>query len=360
MRAAPVALAILCAFAGCAGFDVTTTSPLQRTPTSSPTDAAAASTTETTTVGDGSTATPTAIPTSPADPSADNPWGQAVVPVTVNDTVGDGRNTTAIVAEAVAYWNAKMGRYTDYGFRFRLTDDTSAARVEVRFADRIDECDGPTNHTAGCARLIGPDETAADLEVATVVSDGSNAFVTGTTKHEFGHLLGLDHDAEPRFLMAQNSTTPVRNASDRANPWYSDTLRVAVEYDRLQGDRATIDDQVGHAVRYYDDGAAGTVPGNVTVARTDLAHTAEVLVTNDPDTCDVDGRSQFGLQGQNSDRDGAMEAYANATVCVDVDDEAVGWHVGYWLGAAFGLSIDELAPPFRDASYRERRSEWWT
>ena len=44
----------------------------------------------------------------------------------------------------------------------------------------------------------------------------------------------------------------------------------------------------------------------------------------------------------------------------DLDTDAVGWHVGYWLAYAFGAEADaDKPPPFRDASYRERRGEWW-
>jgi hypothetical protein len=66
-------------------------------------------------------------------------------------------------------------------------------------------------------------------------------------------------------------------------------------------------------------------------------------------------------RGPDPDGDGASERYSQFTVTVvGVGTDAVGWHVGYWLAAAFGLEDDaEKPPPFRDASYQERRSEWW-
>jgi hypothetical protein len=372
MRVAHVALAlVLLLLSGCAGIEgtapistdaetVTTDTP---TPARTATATAAEPASATSTATESPTATPTATPTpTPAGTgslSDDNPWNQRVVGVAVNDTVADGRNTTAIVERSLAYWNANVETYTDYRLRFRLVDDADDARIEVRFVDRIDECDGPANHTAGCAPFIEPHQTARDLEVARVVSDGSDAAVTGTTKHELGHLLGLDHDADPRFLMAQHSSTPVRDATDRANPWYADTVRVAVDYDSMDADRATVDEQVGHAVEFYDAGADGTVPTTVTVGRTDQHHSAEILVTNDPERCTVDGGSQIGMEGQNSDGDEALEGHVRATICVDVAGEAVGWHVGYWLGTAFGLESGERAAAFRDADYHDRRGEWW-
>lgn len=367
MRLAILALAALLLLAGCSEIVDTdpptaeTDTPNASTPTATPTPSPTPTPTRTVTPTATETPTPTTTPAGTPLPTLtdDNPWDQEVVRVAINDTVADGRNTTAIVEETLAYWNTNLETYTDYQLRFRLTDDLTDARIEVRFVDRIDDCDGPTTHTAGCARLIESDESARDLEVARVVSDRSNAAMVGTTEHELGHLLGLDHEADPRFLMAQNSSTPVKDAADRANPWYSDTVRVAVDYDSIDANRQTVDDQVGHAVGYYDDGAEGTTPTNITVGRTEKTHTAEVLVTNDPDRCNVDGGSQVSMSGQNSDGDDALEAHVQSTVCIDVDGDAVGWHVGYWLGTAFGLESGERAAVFQDATYSDRRSKWW-
>ncbi len=373
MRLAPLALVALLLLAGCGGLgdgtpptDVRTTEITAETPTGPETtgdapDTPADASTPTATPTDTPTATgtPTALDPSTGSLSDDNPWDRKVIPVAVNDTVDDGRDTTAIVRRALAYWNANVERYTDYALRFELTDDREDARISVRFVERIDECDGPANDTAGCARLLEPDQQPRDLEVARVESNGSNAAVLGTTQHELGHLLGLDHEDRPRFLMAQDSDEPIPDASERANPWYGDVVRVAVDSESIDGDPSTVEDQVNHAIEFYDDGARGTVPENVTVRRTDSQRTAEVLVTSDPATCDVDGGSQISLQGRNSDGDRALEAHTGATVCLDVDAQAVGWHVGYWLGTAFGLGGGERAPAFRDASYEERRSDWW-
>ena len=61
------------------------------------------------------------------------------------------------------------------------------------------------------------------------------------------------------------------------------------------------------------------------------------------------------------DGDGAVETYSELRISlVDLDTDAVGWHVGYWLAFGFGAEPDsEKPPPFRDASYEERRSAWW-
>ena len=46
---------------------------------------------------------------------------------------------------------------------------------------------------------------------------------------------------------------------------------------------------------------------------------------------------------------------------LDLDTDAVAWHTGYWLAYGLGAEDDSEKPsPFRNASYEERRSEWWT
>lgn len=315
-------------------------------------ESASATTDPTPSAGDGSTAT--------AEPqSADNPWGTTIVPVAVNDTVADGRNATGIVRRTIAFWNDRIERYTDWTYRFRFVADEGDARAEVRYVESIAECNGHSERIAGCAPLLSAGDEAPDRAIVRVETYGSNAGVLDTTRHEFGHLLGLDHAAEPRWLMSNGTAGPVRDARDRANPWMTDRVSVLVETESIDGDEERIDAQVGHALAYYEDGAGGTVPDNVTFARADLAHAADVVITDDSARgCESEG-STVNVRGPDRDGDAAPELHTRAVICVDVDEDAVGWHVGAMLGNAFGLSQDDLADPFRDADYEDRRSEWW-
>lgn len=358
---AAVAVAALAVLAGCSGLveDVDRrVDDLSReaTPDAGP----AATPTATARSPPGSdAASPTATPAD-ASLSGDNPWGQRVVPVAVNDTVRDGRNTTAVVARAIDYWNPRVERYTPFDYRFRLVEDRSAARLEVRFVDEISECDGPTNHTHGCAPVLREGTRAPETETARVVSNGSNARVLTTTKHELGHVLGLGHTDSPLVIMGNASAGPIPDASTRTNAFLTDALNVYVDTASIDGDERRIERQVGHAVTYYDDGAAGTVPRNVSFERTDRAVGAEILVTNDPDRgCEVTDGSGRIVDGSDPDQDGELERYYRATICVDVDEDASGWWVGYWLGRSMGLAESELAAPFQSQDYDDRRSDWW-
>jgi hypothetical protein len=82
---------------------------------------------------------------------------------------------------------------------------------------------------------------------------------------------------------------------------------------------------------------------------------------SDTAACGSGAGSCIATRGTDPDGDGAIERYTHARITlVNLDTDAVGWHVGYWFAAALGAADDdEKPPPFRDASYRDRRSEWW-
>jgi hypothetical protein len=122
-------------------------------------------------------------------------------------------------------------------------------------------------------------------------------------------------------------------------------------------------EHVQHALDYYADGANGTVPENVSFSLTENRSAADVVVefTEDLPCRTGDSGSCGRVQGTDPDGDGALERYDRLRVTLsDIDTEAVGWHVGYWLGYGFGFDEDpEWPEPFRNASYEDRRSEWW-
>ena len=330
-------------------------------PTDTPAPTATATATPTATPTETPTATRTATPTPDDTLSDDNPWGQEVVPVRINDSADDGRNTTALTLRTIRYWNANIERYTDFEYRFRLAEDPSDARVELQYVQAIDSCGNEHSNIAGCAPYLTEGTRADDLEIVEVESRGSNSGVLSTARHEFGHLVGLGHSDEPLDLMGQGYEGDIRDATDRPFPWYGDTLHVGVEPDSIEGDPAVIREQVRHAVEYYDEGAEGTVPTNVSVVVTDEPAFAEVIVTNESARgCTNFGGSQALTSARNLDTDSQPELYTRLVVCMgSVGEEAVGWHTGYWLGTAFGLEDGERAAIFRTNDPREVRSDWW-
>jgi hypothetical protein len=186
-------------------------------------------------------------------------------------------------------------------------------------------------------------------------------------KHEFGHLLGLDHDDAPADVMAARRvlyTRPQPNATEVAFPWADRSFDVYVDVSNTS-EPVRARWQVRYALRYFGERAEGEVPGvpaNLTFETTTNRSAAEVVIeTAGVSPCGGGAGSCGATRGPDPDGDGTVESYDRLTITlVDLDPTAVAWHVGYWL--AFGLGAERDAdkpPPLRNASYVDRRSQWW-
>lgn len=156
------------------------------------------------------------------------------------------------------------------------------------------------------------------------------------------------------------------NATERAVPWSDATLSVHVDAGNVSSaSQDEVKAQIEHALTYFETGAEGHVPENVTFVRTSNRTGADVRIAFPDDAFDcygeeMDEGSCGTSWGYNTDTDGAFEYYSDWTIRVrGVGDDAVGWHVGYWLTQALGLAEDELPSPFRNSTYHDRRSDWW-
>ncbi|MFB6156725.1 MAG: matrixin [Haloferacaceae archaeon] len=298
--------------------------------------------------------------TAPADgtPRTGNPWGSDPVVVAVRPA--DNATYVETVRSATDYWERVDERYLGFVVEYEVRPDAAAPDLVVSFVDEVPDCGGMTD-AAGCAPLVrgSVDDRPAVAYVRTGFADASRLLVT---KHELGHTLGLGHDDAPGDVMAARSvlyTRPRPNATERAFPWADAEFVVSVDASGA-ADPAGAREQVGHALDYYEGGAEGT-PDNVTFVRTtETTASPEIVVTVGNDGCEGSG-SCIRTQGTDPDGDGAIEEYKRLEIAVDgVDTAAVGWHVGYWLAHGFGAEADaEKPPPFRSATYEERRSAWW-
>lgn len=303
-----------------------------------------------------------AADTASAVPDAENPWGSGPVVVGIEDPAGTGRDWAPLVREATAYWEENAERYAGHEIDYEVRPNATDPDVVIEFVSTVPECAG-ADDAAGCAPLI-TDRRQIDrpetVSVRTSFSDESTVLVL---QHELGHTLGLTHEDEPREVMASESvlyTTARPNATDREFPWNDREFSVYLDTSNASNpERAR--EQVRHALDYYERGAP-EMPDNLTFAFVDDRKRADVVVEFAAESpCSPNAASCGATRGWDPDGDGAVETYSDLTiVLVDPDTEAVGWHVGYWL--AFGLGAEdpaEMPPPFRDATYYDRRSEWW-
>jgi hypothetical protein len=363
-NSAPTALLVaLLVLAGCTGPALENTPAPAGEAAETVTDAGGETRSVPTTTA-GATPSTSATPTATAAPRERNPWGSDPIVVGIENRGSDARNYVPIVERATAYWEEHAERYAGFDANYTVDPDAENPDVIVTFVDDVPAC-GDTEDAAGCAPYIhGPAQISRPerVFVRTGLSDDSTALVI---EHELGHTLGLGHDDAPQRVMQAKSvlhTTPQPNATDRAFPWADPTFGVYVDTDAVESPER-VREQVRHATSYYERGADGTVPTNLSFTVVDSPDEADVVVQfADESPCGKGSGSCFTTVGPDPDGDGAIETYSKLRiVVVGLEPDAVGWHVGNWI--AYGLGREATADrpvPFREAGYRERRSEWWT
>ncbi|HET7323840.1 MAG TPA: matrixin [Halococcus sp.] len=288
---------------------------------------------------------------------SDNPYPDDELVVAVDSNHSD-RAFDPLVREALAYWEHHDKRYLNYSVNFTLAQNTTNPDLRVAFVPEIERC-GSVSEAAGCApRVTAP---VSDTIVIQSLDDLSAESTVRVLEHEFGHALGLSHDGAPHDLMRAHAiltTLPRPNATERALAWDDHTLSVFIGSDASSADR----EQIRHALAYYDRGAAGTVPKNVSFRLTDDSEHADIVVrfpANSP--CGFGPGSCGSISGTDPDGDGALERYTRLKITLTgLDSDVVGWHVARWLALGFGIENESDYPPvLRKTSDENRRNEWW-
>ena len=300
-------------------------------------------------------------------PAVDNPYDEGTLTVAIDAAnVSAGRDVRPAVREALDYWEANSRHYAGYAVDYRLLSEDAAqseADLVVRFVSDISDC-GREQHVAGCAPYVtrGPVKRPVTVRIKTGFDDNSTTLVL---EHELGHTLGLGHDDEPSDVMAgatMLTTQPRTDASDREFAWNHSTLSVYVDYAGVEDRRAT-ERQVAAALGYFEDGAAGSVPENVSFVSVDDPDRADVVIRFADDlSCETRRGSCGRVEGYDPDGDRELETYSRLEVTIaNLDTDAVAWHVARWVGRGLSLDSDaEYPEPLREsASPAERRSEWW-
>lgn len=359
-------LASLVLLAGCGGTVSETKTTVETT--QPPTTAQTTATTPDTTSMETTTAETTKATTTP---KPENPWNKKNVTVSVRYEANKSRDIAPLVNETVEYWNNHTDEYGAYSeVTFVSTPNDRYSDIVVELVPEIESCgEDDTDTTVGCASVLDTYSTPTVPERVQVVAGYSNESTTRILKHEFGHVMGIEHGEEPMPLMEpmhRHTYLSQPDARDRELPWRQSNLTVYVDGQNWTvGEERHAPEQIERALEYYENGAEGHVPQNVTFERTDNRSAAHIVISW-PDSLACTPRGDHddvcgARWGHDIDTDDEFEYYTALDIRVGrIDDDLLGWYVGYWLAYGFGLEgEDELPPPWVDSDYETASGEWW-
>jgi hypothetical protein len=184
-------------------------------------------------------------------------------------------------------------------------------------------------------------------------------------RHELGHVIGLDHTEEPHDVMGTKVVDEdVQNATDRYNPWPTETITVTVDNASYADDRDmdAVHAEARYATAFFQQGAATTAP-NVTYeynASADVNKSEIVLRGPGYAACEVEGDGSLGrIHGVDRDSDESLEQHTKVNICTEgLNNEVLSWHVAYWIGSGMGLTPEEMPDQLQRTEYDDRRGQW--
>lgn len=133
-------------------------------------------------------------------------WDEKKLKIYINDSVEPYKPYNKYVRNATNYWE-DIQFFKTYDPEFTLTSNKNNADIIVNVVRDISSCGGSGKKIVGCAPLIkqglNPPSTA---NVRIVHNLGKDSAIS-TLKHEFGHVLGVEHQKLPTFMTATSPIT---------------------------------------------------------------------------------------------------------------------------------------------------------
>ena len=174
---------------------------------------------------------------------------------------------TEITAAALSFWEANSEEYAGFAVDFEIVE-TGDPDVIVAYRDSPAGCENVpqySNLVLGCAPVLQAGYTVERPILGRVVAAARPpGAIRVTTKHEIGHMLGLNHDDEPAFVMSNRPEDRIPEYARRIDIW--ETVRSVHER------AGAITPVLNHGVELYtageDEAAALALDGAATDLRT--------------------------------------------------------------------------------------------
>lgn len=216
-----------------------------------------------------------------------HPFADATLAVRVDNRSETDHDVETIARESLAFWEEHAREYVDFGVEFEVVEEAEPDIV-IAFADDPSACTSVENYSElvlGCAPLIRPGGRARRPVTAHVVAGHRpTGKIRVTTKHELGHIFGLDHDAEPRWIMSDQPADRIPLYDVRIDVW--ETVLAAHERG-TDGAR-----RFGDGVQAWQEADYGTSAERFESARDAYGEMRGLLATAQERTAAFDGHER--------------------------------------------------------------------
>lgn len=150
-----------------------------------------------------------------------HPFAESTLGVRIENRGETDHDIEANAREAMEFWSSEHSQYLEFGVDFEVVEESPD--IVLAYIETPERCSAVENYDAnvlGCAPLIRPGNRISRPVTAYVVAaDRPYGSVQTTAKHELGHMLGLDHDAEPRTIMSNRPEDRIRLYAVRIDIW---------------------------------------------------------------------------------------------------------------------------------------------